>query len=171
MEKCNLIVDVGCENSPYLPSLSKKARVAIVLDNSRLLCKMVSDEGYPVVPADASCLPFKNGSVDVICASEVIVHLPTLGIFVEFERVCRRIVATVANSRSPHFKLGPTHIFRYTIRSLKRLLGTRKNRTYVIKGIGCHHVPLPGWTKCLSTGLTWFFPSLSPTIAIIGEIR
>jgi hypothetical protein len=80
-------------------------------------------------------------------------------------------VATVPNPRSPHFKLGPTHILRYTIGSLKRFLKGRKNWTYTTRGLGYHHVPLPRWMKRLSTRLTWPFPRLSPTIAIIGEMR
>ncbi|MFQ6060168.1 MAG: class I SAM-dependent methyltransferase [Thermoplasmata archaeon] len=167
---CGLIVDVGCGNGSYLNPLSKKARLVIGLDRSRLLCMKVREMGYPAILADANHLPFKDCSIDVIWAAEVVEHLPSLHVFNEFERVCKRIVATLPNPRSPHFKLGPTHILRYTIRSLRKFLRDRKDWTYRIRGIGYHHVPIPKWMKWLSTRLTWLFPSLSPTIAIIGEL-
>jgi len=106
----------------------------------------------------------------VIWASEIIEHLPKLDIFNQLENsTTNLIIATLPNPLSPHFKKDPSHILKYSLKSLKFYLEHRKNWKYQIYGLGFENVPIPKWLKKLSQKLLWHFPLLSPTILVVGR--
>jgi len=159
--KCRTLIDLGCGNGCYMNSLSKKADTVVGIDISISMCKMVRDKGYSVIRADANWLPLKDESIDVIYSSELIEHLPSLGVFDEMERVSQIIVATMPNPWN-YFSKDPTHILNYSVQSLKRYLKNRERWNYAVCGLPPHILPLPIF-------LFFSLPWLSPSIAIIGR--
>lgn len=170
---CSCILDLGSGKGQYVPFLLKKARSVICVDINRQLCIELYNKGYSAVQTNAMTLPFRQSTFDATFASEVIEHTPSLEqTLTEIERVTRNvIIATLPNPRSPHFKRDPSHIARYSLKSLKSLLHSRKDWQYKIRGLGFHAIPAPSLIKMVTTFILWFLPWLSPTILIVGKRR
>lgn len=173
ISKSSRVLDLGCGNGAYIPFLKAKAEMVVGLDVFPELCRVAKSRGknFEIICGHAMALPFKNEAFDATWASEIIEHLPTWEILDEIERVSKRtIVITIPNPIFPDYE-SPDHFLRYTWGTLRHVLRLRKigGWKYAIRGIGFHNVTAPAWLRQLTTGLTWFFPVISPSIAILGE--
>ncbi len=170
-DNCERILDLGCGDGLYGKFLKQKTKYLIGVDkNPELvnLCKLLPyyDEVHL-----KDIYPFSyETKFTVIWASEIIEHLPKLDIFNQLENsTTNLIIATLPNPISPHFKKDPSHILKYSLKSLKFYLEHRKNWKYQIYGLGFENIPIPKWLKKLSQKLLWHFPLLSPTILVVGR--
>jgi len=78
----------------------------------------IAEDLSPDVAADVSALPFQNNSFDVVCAFEVLEHVP----FERFERSLRELMRVSKHSvllSLPHF--GPSIRFEFKIPFLPRV--------------------------------------------------
>lgn len=170
---CDNLLDLGAGDGGYLPYLALKAKRVVAVDISRELCSTIKQQGFEAVMADAMAIPFKDDAFECVWGSEIVEHMPSLDIFSEIERVCRRtIVITMPNPVSPHFKRDPTHILRYSVASLARHLKQREDDRgwrYGLRGLGFYWIPGPGLFKSLTRYITYYLPWLSPTISVIGH--
>lgn len=171
--RCQHLLDLGAGHGQYMPYLKRKAHKVVAVDYNYELCTTLSTKGYLVVQADARALPFRSLVFDCIWASEIIEHLPSLDIFDEIERVSsRRLIITMPNPLSPHFREDPTHILNYSVFSLIKHLAGR-DRTcgwnYHVRGLGIDDIPVPNFVKRLTTYVMWYLPWISPTITVLGE--
>lgn len=170
-ENCERILDLGCGNGLYGKFLKQKTKYLVGVDKDPELvnlCKLLPyyDEVYL---KDIYPLSYET-KFTVIWASEIIEHLPKLNIFDQLESLTTNlIIATLPNPLSPHFKKDPTHILKYSVKTLKSYLKYRKGYEYQINGLGFENVPIPKWLKKLSQKLLWHFPLLSPTILVVGR--
>lgn len=172
ISSCDDLLDLGAGDGGYLPYLARKAKRVVAVDISRDLCNTMKQRGFEAVMADAMAIPFKDGAFECVWGSEIVEHMPSLDIFGEIERVCRRtIVVTMPNPVSPHFKRDPTHILRYSVASLARYLRSRDARgwRYRLRGLGFYWIPGPMWFKALTRHITYYLPWLSPTISVTGH--
>jgi SAM-dependent methyltransferase len=169
------ILDLGCGAGYYSPLLAQKGEFVIGLDFSLQLCKLSKKLGFNVVRGDGMFLPFKNGAFDVVWASEIIEHLPSLTFFDELERVAKMwIIATIPNPSSSNYRADPTHILKFTISSLRTYVSYRKDWNYFVKGIGIEWpaapwgLKIPKFIRILTFYFTFHMPWLSPTLGVIG---
>ena len=169
------ILDLGCGAANFSSLLSKKGSFVVGLDFSWDLCKLTKKHGFEVVRGDAMSLPFRNGAFDVVWASEIVEHLPSLNLFDELERVGGKwILATVPNPKSSNYRADPTHILKFSIPSLKTFLSGRKNWCFVVRGIGVEWpsapfgIKVPRVVRILSFYFMLYLPWISPTLGIIG---
>lgn len=95
------VLDIGCGTGSFLTRLVREIpmTVAIGLDLSPAAVRAQARRGIPVVRADASQLPFADGSVDVVFARHMLDHVGDVpGVLRECRRVLRpggRLVAVV----------------------------------------------------------------------------
>lgn len=115
-------------------------------------------------------LKFKDDSVSVLFASEVIEHMPELEpIMKDVERVTsEKIILTMPNPAYPGFYNDPTHSLEYTVGSLRRDLNKSEKFQYQVFGLGFENVPIGNFLKKLNQAILKPFPILCPTIGIIG---
>jgi glycosyltransferase involved in cell wall biosynthesis len=167
------VLDVGCGNGVYLSHWKEHARLVVGLDVDKSLAKIAHKRGFDVVAATVSSLPFSDKCFDCIWMSEVVEHLPSFDFVKEIERVAsKKVILTLPNPISPHFKRDLGHILHYSISSLRERFRTESRSSpwrYVLRGLGFNEV-IPGRSlRLLSMFLTWFLPWLSPTISIMGS--
>ncbi len=170
-QECEGILDLGCGEGVYVPYLLERASEVVGLDFSVGRLKKTKEKKIDVVLADASHLPFRDNSFDIIWASELIEHTPSLGVFGKLERVARKMVAvTVPNPKGPYYRRDPTHILRYDIYTLQANLSQRPWR-YKIHGLGLclPYRVFPNPLRRLLLQLTWNRPSLAFNLLITGE--
>jgi len=173
LPRCGRLLDLGCGDGAYVPYLRERASEVVGLDVSPERVGRARGKGVEVVLADASSLPFRDGSFDVVWASEVVEHTPSLRVFGELERVARRMVAvTVPNPRGPYYQWDPTHILSYSVSSLKAFLGGRAWR-YEVHGLGLclPHRALPDALRRLLLRLTWGHPGLALNLLVTGKSK
>jgi ubiquinone/menaquinone biosynthesis C-methylase UbiE len=167
---CYIIFDIGTGLGIYIPYLSRKAKHIVALDISKTI--EITQEGCEFVLADAKNLPFRNRVCDASWASEIVEHIESFEALDEMERVTSKIILiTMPNPLSPHFKIDPTHILKYSVPGLKKYFKNRSKTTsnrYVIRGLGFDAIPMPKILKMLTTFATWFIPIVSPTILVVG---
>lgn len=175
IKNADTILDFGCGNGLYAEALKAKCKKLIGLDvSSDLLsfCKtlncydqLIEDQCPPISLADKS--------VDVFFASEVIEHMPSLDIMNDVERVTKQtIIATIPNPRYSFYYDDPTHILPYTISSLTKDLKKRSESgdfEYKVIGLGFENIPGGPIVRRINQFFLRFFPSISPTVAFIGE--
>ncbi len=143
-----LALDAGAGGGEYVPHLLLRARRVLALDNdpvrvAQLRARFRHVKNVWVVQGSVDALPFRDGAFDLVWASEVIEHLPTLGSLDEFERVSRRdVVATMPSPTGPYRYIDPTHVLRYSIGGLRRELARRAGWSYALEGFG---LCLPQW--------------------------
>lgn len=149
MPPVEIALDVGAANGEYVPHLLTRAKhvVALDLDADRvdhLRRRFAGRTDVTVVHGSVEALPFGDRAFDLVWASEIVEHLPTLGASLgELERVCRdRIVATLPAPKSPYRYMDPTHRLAYSRRSLARALAERGGWRYELEGLG---LCLPQW--------------------------
>jgi len=168
-EPCYRILDLGCGDGTYTPYLQRKAIEVVGLDCNFEKLKKVKQPAQ-VIQADALHLPFKDKSFDIIWASEVVEHTPSLEIFSEMERVAKEIIAaTVPNPSGPYYKRDPTHILEYSISELRDFL-KRRDWTYTINGLGLclPYKIIPDNFRKIFLKLTWRHPRYAFNILITG---
>jgi len=169
-ELCDRILDLGCGDGTYIPYLQMKAIEVVGLDcNVKKLMK-AKNLSIQAIRADALHLPFKDKSFDLVWASEVIEHTPTLEVFSELERVAKeKIVATVPNPSGPYYRRDPTHVLEYDIPELQDFL-KRRDWDYTINGLGLclPYKIIPDSFRKIFLKLTWRHPSYAFNISITG---
>jgi glycosyltransferase involved in cell wall biosynthesis len=143
-----LALDVGAGGGEYVPHLLLRAKRVVAVDNdpARVL-GLVHRFGHVgnvwVVQASIDALPFRSGAFDIVWASEVLEHMPSLDALDELERTSsREIVATMPSPLGPYRYLDPTHVLRYSIGGLRRAIGGRAGWSYSLEGLG---LCLPQW--------------------------
>jgi len=84
------IVDLGCRNLDLAVLLHDRA-ATISVDICPDVVKWAQEWGYRAVCADATCLPFDDGSMDIVYASHIFEHVPDLALALyETMRVLKR---------------------------------------------------------------------------------
>ena len=162
------VVDLGCGPGEYLEYFARKSHFCVGLDKDFELCKLAKVFA-PVVVGDLSYLPIKKNCFDTIWASEILEHLPDLNVLLELEQIARKkIIITLPNPISPHFKEDPTHILKYSVSSLKKFAKNRTSWAYKVIGLGFDDIPAPRFVKDFSSWLLRSLPWLSPTVGVIG---
>jgi len=173
-QKSDKILDLGCGPGEYGPILKKKCKLLWGVDADKKLLKIAKSRGYNklICKKIGDKLPFKTKEFDCIWCSEFLEHLPNLEIIDELERITKKaIVITLPNPISPHFKLDKTHVLKYSVGGLRNFFRKRKGWRYKVRGIGFEYIPIHSFLRHLTTYLTWYFPNISPTIAVIGTSK
>ncbi|MFH0795604.1 MAG: class I SAM-dependent methyltransferase [Candidatus Omnitrophota bacterium] len=166
-------LDLGCGPGEYGPKLRERSSFLFGVDIDDYLLEIAKNlkvyDGLQKMDVNGD-LPFTDNSFDYVWASEILEHLPDLNIIRKLEKISKKkIVITMPNPFSPHFRKDKNHILRYSVKSLKDFLKKRKGWTYKIRGLGFDGIPAPLFLKRLTTYFLYFLPELSPTIAVIGE--
>jgi hypothetical protein len=113
--------------------------------------------------------------VDAVFCSEFLEHLPTSEVeptVRALERLVRnRLVITVPNPLSPHFKHDPTHIGRYNVYSMRQRLNAGDTFTYRLLPLGFADAYREKvWGRALDP-LSSRVALLSPTVLYVGDRR
>ena len=107
------VLEVGCGTGLILERVAKVARAATGVDLSPGMLAKARERGLEVREADATALPFADGTFDVTYSFKVLSHVPDLGrALSEMARVTRpggRVFIELYNRRS----------LRYLIRRLR----------------------------------------------------
>jgi Methyltransferase domain len=172
-----VVLDVGAADGQYVEPWRVRGGgvVAVDVDDARIAQlheRCGSAPEVRVVQASIERLPFIDRSFDVVWASEILEHLPTLGALGELERVSARlVVATMPSPLGPYRYLDRTHVLPYSIGSLRRALEGRAGWRYRLEGLGgclpawAHVGPIrPAWLRLSRTR-----PALAWTLVIFGE--
>jgi 2-polyprenyl-3-methyl-5-hydroxy-6-metoxy-1,4-benzoquinol methylase len=175
IKKSNKILDFGCGNGLYGHVLKEKTNILYGLDLDTKLLKNCATQNYytKLIETTSPPIPFKNNEIDVFFSSEVIEHMPKLTpIIKEVERITKtQIILTMPNPLYSYFYDDPTHILKYSISSLYKDLNRSKKFKYKIQGLGFENIPGPQFLKTFNQFILKPFPSISPTISIIGELK
>ena len=98
------VLEVGCGTGLILERLAWLARRAEGIDLSPGMLELARARGLSVQVADATRLPFADGSFDVACSFKVLAHVPDLGVaLAEMARVVRPggvVIAELYNAQS-----------------------------------------------------------------------
>jgi len=171
------VLDIGAADGQYIePWRSRGAAVvAVDLDDTRVAQLRAGHRGTAgvhIVQGSIEELPFADRSFDVVWASEILEHLPSLETLGELERVSDRLViATMPSPLGPYRYLDRTHVLRYSIPSLRAALAARRGWQYRLEGLGgC----LPAWAPVGPLRQAWRAvsrtrPMLAWTLLIVGE--
>lgn len=168
--KCGTILDLGCGDGIYAAYLSERGKRVFGLDSS--IERLMESKGKycDLIAADAMHLPFTDKSFDVIWSSEVLEHVPSLGVLDEIERVTdKMIVATIPNPKGPYYRMDRSHILSCDLQSLRGFLEGR-SWNYKIEGLGlCLPFYLPKVLRRLFVSLTRERPRLAFNVLIKGS--
>ena len=172
LSDCNRILDLGCGDGAYITHLKEKASEVIGLDLEPT--KLENTKKYvQVIRADASNLPFIDNSFEIVWASEIIEHTPSLDTFEEIERIAKsKIIATVPNPKGPYIGKDPSHILQYDLSTLREFLRERDWK-YNINGLGLC-LPsgfFPKIFRRIFVRLTWNHPEFSFNFLITGVLE
>jgi len=190
------VLDLGCGAGQYGSVLKKKfGEVYGVEKDIHLASIAVREKRYHAVRVDElkDKLPSVCGIQEFhsIWSSELLEHLPNLNIVLDMMAVSRKkLIITMPNPRSPHFKEDKGHILKYSINGLKKFFDemyyhdlemSYHNGHYdsgiwewKVRGLGIANFrdkQLPPWVQWLTMKALWFFPELSPTVVVIGRRR
>jgi SAM-dependent methyltransferase len=173
-----LVLDIGAADGQYIEPWRRRGAdvVAVDLDDTRVAQLRAGHRGAAgvhIVQGSIEQLPFVDRSFDVVWASEILEHLPSLETTLgELERVSDRLViATMPSPFGPYRYLDRTHVLRYSISSLRRALERRPGFQYRLEGLGgC----LPAWAPVGPLRQAWrelsrTRPVLAWTLLIVGE--
>jgi 2-polyprenyl-3-methyl-5-hydroxy-6-metoxy-1,4-benzoquinol methylase len=169
------VLDVACGSGLYGPHLKAEVPIVYGVDHDPVLCDAaVVNRAYDRVVCDRverSAQHFDR--VDALFCSEFLEHLPTaeVGPTVRaLERLVRnRVVITVPNPLSPHFKHDPTHIGRYNVYSMRRTLNSGGAFTYRLLPLGFSDLYREKlWARALDP-LSSRVALLSPTVLYVGD--
>ncbi|MDO8562276.1 MAG: class I SAM-dependent methyltransferase [Candidatus Limnocylindria bacterium] len=171
------VLDVGAADGQYVEPWRDRGVevVAVDIDDTRIAQlreRYRGADGVRIVQASVERLPFADRAFDVVWASEILEHLPTLGALGELERVSDRlVVATMPSPLGPYRYLDRTHVLSYTVGSLQTALAARAGWRYRLEGLGgC----LPAWAHVGPIRRAWLRvsrarPRLAWTLLIVGE--
>ena len=168
-------MDLACGSGLYGKYLKTKCDSLIGLDKDPVLCENAERTGYYeriyCEPADCVGKLFKG--IDIIFCSEFLEHV-TNDCFVELkekiESICiDKIVITVPNPLSPHFKVDPTHVLKYTIYSLLKVLNKSQKFQYKLYPLGFSEYNLKKTSYIFLNVLSKRISILSPTVLYVGK--
>jgi len=171
------VLDVGAADGQYVEPWRARSGevVAVDIDLTRIAQlreRYRGVSGVRIVRGSIEQLPFRDRSFDVVWASEILEHLPTLDALGELERVSDRlVVATMPSPLGPYRYLDRTHVLRYSVSSLRHALDVRAGWRYRLEGLGgC----LPAWVPARGIRPAWLRlsrgrPELAWTLLIRGE--
>lgn len=171
------VLDVGAADGQYVEPWRARggAVVAVDIDGTRIVQlreRYRGADGVHIVQASIERLPFADRAFDVVWASEILEHLPTLAALGELERVSDRlVVATMPSPLGPYRYLDRTHVLAYTVGSLQTVLAARAGWHYRLEGLGgC----LPAWARVGPIRRGWLRvsrarPKLAWTLLLVGE--
>jgi SAM-dependent methyltransferase len=171
------VLDVACGSGLYGPHLRAVVRTVHGIDHDAVLCDAATTTGaYDRVVCDrveASATHFRE--VDAVFCSEFLEHLPNdrvRPIVDALESITRnRLVITVPNPLSPHFRHDPTHIGRYNVFSMRRMLNASPSFAYRLLPLGFSDLYREKlWARLLDPVSSRIAP-LSPTVLYVGDRR
>jgi 2-polyprenyl-6-hydroxyphenyl methylase/3-demethylubiquinone-9 3-methyltransferase len=98
-----LLVDVACGGGLFVPYAHRLGYRHVGIDLSRSGLEVTRSRGGAAVQGDATALPLRSGSADVVVAGEVLEHVPDLpGVVAEVCRVVRPggtvVIDTIADT-------------------------------------------------------------------------
>lgn len=173
IDKTEIVLDLGCGNGLYASYLKDRCKILIGLDSDAVLAKHCLQMGvYDDFIID-QVPPIKLGdnSVNTVFASEVLEHVSVLlPLQNEIERVTKdMVVATIPNPIYSFFYDDPTHILKYTICSIVKDMNKNSNKfIYKSFGLGFENIPGGKLIRRISQLILYYFPKISPTVAIVG---
>ena len=171
------VLDVGAADGQYIDAWRRREVdvVAVDIDDTRIAQLRRRYNGAPgvsIAQASITALPFDDRAFDVVWASEILEHLPTLAALSELERVSGRLVlATMPSPLGPYRYLDRTHVLPYSVPSLRQALVARPGWRYRLEGLGgC----LPSWVPIGPLRRAWVDisrdrPVLAWTLLLVGE--
>jgi len=177
LDGASSVVDVACGSGLYGPHLKAVVPVVYAIDHDAALCEAASARGvYDRVVCDRverSADHFDG--VDAVFCSEFLEHLPNDDVrptVDALERITRhRMVVTVPNPLSPHFKHDPTHIGRYNVYTMRRVLNASAAFAYRLFPLGFSDLYRDKvWARVLDP-VSSRVALLSPTVLYVGDRR
>jgi SAM-dependent methyltransferase len=171
------VVDVGCGAGLYGPALRRRVASVVGVDHDPVLCGHARATGaYDRVVCDrAERLPVHVQAADVLFCSEVLEHVPDA----ELDALLRaieavavaKVVITVPNRLSPHARMDPTHVLRYSLGSLRRRLDRSAKFRYSLHPLGfAEEWRRRPWCRPLDLAARRV-ALLSPTVLYLGRRR
>ncbi len=94
INKGDQVLDLGCGNGRFYPSVFKKEAFYTGLDNSKELIE-IAQKKHPqgsFVLGDALSLPFKDSAFDVVFSIAVLHHIPSVNFREKFINECQRVL-------------------------------------------------------------------------------
>jgi SAM-dependent methyltransferase len=172
---CSSVLDVACGSGLYGPALRRRVPSVIGVDSDPVLCAAASDRGvYDQVVCDrAQNAGAHLERVDAVFCSEFLEHVGNAeraGLLGTLETIAsRRVVLTVPNPLSPHFRVDPTHIARYSIYSLLRTLNASHSFRYRLRALGFSDYNRGhAWARALHP-VASRVALCSPTVLYVGD--
>lgn len=163
------VLDVGCGDGSYLCHANCNYAVGLDISRSKLQHakeNLKRKHIYDLVAADAEHLPFRNSSLHVVLASELIEHVPDpVRTIREIMRVCKEKVVISTPTQTSLFRLlffrllgtrkyGHTHIREFSQRELLRLLEENGLRPIVLRATPLLDFP---WVRSMLIAKLLFF--------------
>jgi SAM-dependent methyltransferase len=171
------VLDVACGSGLYGPHLKAVVPVVYGIDHDSVLCENASiTRSYDRVVCDRVEQSAQHfAGVDAVFCSEFLEHLPNEQVrpIVEaLEEITRhRLVVTVPNPLSPHFKHDPTHIGKYNVYSMLRVLNASGKFAYRLLPLGFSDLYRDKlWARVLDP-VSSRVALLSPTVLYVGDRR
>lgn len=172
---CDVILDLGCGSGVYGSALKQRCRRLIGLDADAELCAHVSSYGVydEVVAGEIQRVAELVPPVDVVFGSEVLEHIANdeiRSLLGAIESICsRRLVITMPNPLSPHFRSDPTHVLGYSIHSFLDLLNERGDFAYRLLPLGFSEQHLRNPLLRALNVIARTVPLASPTVLYVGD--
>ncbi len=172
---CNRILDLGCGSGLYGEQLKRNCRELIGFDFDPILCDYVRGRGSydAVIQEDIRRVAAVIEPVDVVFCSETLEHVPNADIEDVLRRIesrcLQRIVITIPNPLSPHFRQDPTHVLRYSIFSFLKMLNRSRAFSYTLHPLGFSQYNLRKPVFRILNFAARRFPSASPTVLYVGD--
>ena len=170
------VVDVACGSGLYGPHLRAVSGAVYGIDHDPGLCESAQAGGaYDRVACDGiEQIGRHFDSVDAVFCSEFLEHVPPAelrDLLDAIEAVAtKRVVVTVPNPLSPHFRYDPTHVGRYSVFSMRRTLNDGGRFAYRLLPLGFSELERRRrrWMGLLQP-LSRRAALLSPTVLYVGD--
>ncbi|NOX30037.1 MAG: methyltransferase domain-containing protein [Actinobacteria bacterium] len=139
---CSSVIDVACGSGLYGEALAEVADRVVGIDYDSALVAAAANTGVydQTIQMEVQALIGHEEQFEAVFCSEFLEHVPNnkfAAVIAAIESVAvGRVVLTVPNPRSPHFKHDPTHILKYRVRPLLRLLNQSDRFDYRLMALG-----------------------------------